>query len=160
MGGGEPAYKQALIRLKEECGRRDVMRAAISQAIERLVPGKGPTCLKIFAEKLRTHDLNRLGATNDEDLIQKTLTKLYLPERLAWSERTTTRREPANLNEFATWLCTRARAYLSAYDIAEYQSRSEFSNDQRSNPKTQGRTYQVNSSDTDVNGTFQFCQIR
>ena len=34
LGGGEPAYIEALVRLKKSCGRRDVMRATHIQAIE------------------------------------------------------------------------------------------------------------------------------
>ena len=29
LGGGEPAYKEALLRLRETCGRMSVMRAAL-----------------------------------------------------------------------------------------------------------------------------------
>ena len=36
LGGGEAAYIEALTRLKETYGRRDVMRAAILQALEKL----------------------------------------------------------------------------------------------------------------------------
>jgi hypothetical protein len=40
LGGGEAAYIEALTRLKETYGRRDVMRAAILQALEKLEIGR------------------------------------------------------------------------------------------------------------------------
>jgi hypothetical protein len=46
LGGGEGAYIEALIRLKESCGRRDVMRAAHIQAIEGLELKTIPPSLK------------------------------------------------------------------------------------------------------------------
>ena len=41
LGRGEAAYKEALVHLKENCGRRVVMRAAHLQALDKLEPGKG-----------------------------------------------------------------------------------------------------------------------
>ena len=40
LGGGESAYKEALRRLKDDCGSRDAMRAAHLQALEKLEIGK------------------------------------------------------------------------------------------------------------------------
>ena len=42
LGGGDEAYKEALIRLKETCGRRDVMRTVHIKTIDSLEPGRNP----------------------------------------------------------------------------------------------------------------------
>ncbi|KAI9549791.1 hypothetical protein GHT06_006355 [Daphnia sinensis] len=66
LGGGEPAYMEALTRLKQTCGRRDVMRAAHLQALDQLEIKQDPATFKRFAEKVRTHlfDLSRIGETS------------------------------------------------------------------------------------------------
>ena len=63
LGGGETAYIEALTRLKETYGRRDVMRSAILQELEKLEIGKqDPSSFRRFAEKTRTYlfDLDRI----------------------------------------------------------------------------------------------------
>ncbi len=71
VGGGEGAYIEALVRLKESCGRRDVMRATHIQTIENLELKNDPAILKRYAEKVRTHlfDLSRIGETFSAGLI-------------------------------------------------------------------------------------------
>uniref|UniRef100_A0A5S6R0D0 Uncharacterized protein n=1 Tax=Trichuris muris TaxID=70415 RepID=A0A5S6R0D0_TRIMR len=51
LGGGEEAYKEALRCPKASCGRRDVIRAAHLQALDKLDPGKSPSQLKRFTER-------------------------------------------------------------------------------------------------------------
>ena len=65
VGGGEGAYIEALVRLKESCGRRDVMRATHIQTIENLEVKNDPAIFKRYAEKVRNHlfDLSRIGET-------------------------------------------------------------------------------------------------
>ena len=71
LGGGEGAYIEAKVRLKESCGRRDVMRAAHIQTIENLELKNDPAIFKRYAEKVRTHlfDLSRIGETFSAGLI-------------------------------------------------------------------------------------------
>ncbi|KZS20667.1 Uncharacterized protein APZ42_012603 [Daphnia magna] len=69
LGGGEPAYMEALTRLKQTCGRRDVLRAAHLQAMGQLEIKQDPATLKRFAEKVRTHffNLSRIDETSTAD---------------------------------------------------------------------------------------------
>uniref|UniRef100_A0A5S6Q457 Uncharacterized protein n=1 Tax=Trichuris muris TaxID=70415 RepID=A0A5S6Q457_TRIMR len=71
LGGGEEAYKEALRCPKASCGRRDVIRAAHLQALDKLDPGKSPSQLKRFTERVRTHlfDLSRIGEIMSTDLV-------------------------------------------------------------------------------------------
>ena len=72
LGDGEGAYKEALLRLRESCDRRSVMRAAHMQAIDKLDPGRGnPTLLRRYAERIRTHlfDVCYLGERANTDVI-------------------------------------------------------------------------------------------
>ena len=75
-GRGE-AYKQALLCLKQTCGRLDVMRATILNTIDCMNPGKDAVSLKRFADQLRTYlfDLSRIGKTENSDLTDKIITK-------------------------------------------------------------------------------------
>ena len=86
LGGGEAAYKEALVRLKENCERRDVMRAAHLHVLDKLEPGKGTT-FKRFAERVRTHlfDLDRIGGVTSPDLIGKLSKKLIPQDLLEWN---------------------------------------------------------------------------
>ncbi|KZS01844.1 Uncharacterized protein APZ42_001373, partial [Daphnia magna] len=63
LGGGEPAYKSALSRIKQAAGRRDVMRVAHLSELDRMDLGRDQTAFRRFAEKTRTHffDLTRIG---------------------------------------------------------------------------------------------------
>jgi hypothetical protein len=126
LGGGESAYIQALVRLKETYGRRDVMRAAHLQALDRLELKGEAGAFKRFAEKVRSHlfDLNRIGETSTADVIEKICLKLNLQDRLVWNEERHGRLERRSLNDFGTWLCSRASAYQNAYSIAASQANS------------------------------------
>ena len=123
LGGGEEAYKEALIRLKETCGRRDVMRTVHIKTINSLEPGRNPSSFKGYAEKIRTHlfDLTRSGVGRNLDIVEKVCAKLNLQDRLAWTEQNT---DGASLNEFGRWLCKRATAYQNVHDIADEQLQS------------------------------------
>ena len=124
LGGGEPAYKEALKRLKDDYGRRDVMRAAHLQALEKLETPKGdPVAFKRYAERVRTHlfDLTRIGETGHADIIERVCQKLKLADRLAWNEGRGTGLERRSLNQFGNWICARAAAYQNAHSIAAEQ---------------------------------------
>ncbi|XP_057380669.1 uncharacterized protein LOC130703066 [Daphnia carinata] len=124
LGGGETAYIQALVRLKETYGRRDVMRAAHLQALDRLELKGEAGAFKRFAERVRSHlfDLSRIGEMSTADVIEKICLKLNLQDRLAWNEERHGRLERRSLNDFGTWLCSRASAYQNAYSIAASQA--------------------------------------
>jgi hypothetical protein len=83
LGGGEAAYMEALVRLKQSCGRRDVMRSSHIQAINQLDFKQDPTSFKRYAERIRTHffDLTRSGETSAADLIEKVCLRLSLYDR-------------------------------------------------------------------------------
>ncbi|XP_057381581.1 uncharacterized protein LOC130704121 [Daphnia carinata] len=123
-GGGETAYVEALTRLKETYGRRDVMRAALVQALDKLEMGRqDPNSFRRFAEKTRTYlfDLNRIGETATTHIIDRICLKLQLPDRLAWNEERGTGLEKMNLLTFGRWLCKRAAAYQNAHSLAAEQ---------------------------------------
>ncbi|XP_045031141.1 uncharacterized protein LOC123473813 [Daphnia magna] len=158
LGGGEAAYIEALVRLKQTCGRRDVMRAAHHQAIQRLETKQDPASFKRFAERIRTHlfDLSRIGETGTTDLIEKICLKLHLHDRLAWNEDRRGRIEDRNLNTFGRWLCSRASAYQNAFSIAADQV-----NPASSKPTNQRRQAWTNQSSAKMAGekkqvAFQF----
>ncbi|XP_057377375.1 uncharacterized protein LOC130698707 [Daphnia carinata] len=124
LGGGEAAYIQALVRLKANFGRRDVMRAAHLQALDKLeIQKNDPASFKRYAEKVRTHlfDLTRIGEAGTSDIIEKICLKLQLSDRLAWNSDRGNGLERRNLNQFGTWICARAAAYQNAYSIAADQ---------------------------------------
>jgi hypothetical protein len=81
------AYKQALVRLKENYGRRDVLRAAHITAIERLDLKNEPRAFKRIAERVWTHlfDLSRIGAASSTDIIEKVCSRLNQQDRLDWN---------------------------------------------------------------------------
>lgn len=126
LGGGEPAYIEALVRLKQTCGRRDVMRAAHVQAMDKLELKQDPRSFKRFAERIRTHlfDLTRIGETSTVDLIERICQRLSLHDRLAWNEGRWGQIEHRSLNDFGTWLCQRASSYQNAYTLAADQVES------------------------------------
>ncbi|EFX65183.1 hypothetical protein DAPPUDRAFT_265095 [Daphnia pulex] len=119
LGGGEPAYKSALSRLKQAAGRRDVMRVAHLSELDRMDLGRDPTAFRRFAEKARTHffDLTRMGETSSSDIIERLCRKLHPSDRLEWNFGRGTGLERRSLNEFGEWLCERASAYQNAYNI-------------------------------------------
>ncbi|XP_045028164.1 uncharacterized protein LOC123471199 [Daphnia magna] len=123
--GGEAAYIQALVRLKDSFGRRDVMRAAHIQALEKLEFQKNdPASFKRYAEKVRTHlfDLTRIGEFAAADIIERICLKLQLADRLAWNTDRGSGLERRSLDQFGSWLCNRAAAYQNAYSIAADQT--------------------------------------
>jgi hypothetical protein len=142
LGGGESTYKEALVRLMQNYGRRDVMRAARHEAIRKLEPKQDPGAFKRFAERIRTHlfDLNRIGETGTTDLIEKICLKLQLHDRLAWNEGRRGRIEDRSLDDFGLWLCSRASAYQNAFSIAIDQVNPTSS--KPFNHKRQARTHQ------------------
>ncbi|EFX68633.1 hypothetical protein DAPPUDRAFT_259832 [Daphnia pulex] len=154
LGGGEAAYIEALVRLKQTCGRRDVMRAAHHQAIQKLETKQDPTSFKRFAERICTHlfDLSRIGETGTTDLIEKICLKLHLNDRLAWNEDRRGRIEDRSLNTFGMWLCSRASAYQNAFSIAADQVNPTSS--KPSNKRRQARTNQ--SSAKMAESSFEF----
>ena len=149
LGGGEDAYKEALRRLKAEYGRRDVMRAAHIGAISRLEPGKGPSGLKHYAEKVRNHlfDLKRIGEDVDPDLIERITSKLAVQDRVAWNEVKRGLADKLDLDYFGRWLCDRASSYLNAFDLADEQGKKSagLSSSSKSN-KTIVRTNHTSAS--------------
>ena len=150
LGGGEDAYKEALVRLKQSCGRRDVMRSAHIQAINQLDFKQDPTSFKRYAERIRTHffDLTRIGETSAADLIEKVCLRLSLHDRLAWNEGKWGQLEHRSLNDFGSWLCHRATAYQNAHSIAADQSTSfpKRNADARGDARRNARTHQGTSS--------------
>ena len=59
FGGGEPEYKEALLRLKQECGRRDVMRIGHLQKLNTLhLEKEDVSSFRRFAEDARFHLLS------------------------------------------------------------------------------------------------------
>ena len=124
LGGGESAYKQALVRLKENYGRRDVMRAAHIAAIERLDLKNEPRAFKRFAERVRTHlfDLSRIEAASSTDIIEKVCSRLNQQDRLDWNAGRKGRLEFRSLSDFGTWIGERASLYQNIYAIAAEQN--------------------------------------
>jgi hypothetical protein len=73
LGGGEEAFIESLVRLKQSCLRRDVMRAAHIQAIENLECKTYPNTFRRYTENIKTHlfDLNRIRETSSTDIIER-----------------------------------------------------------------------------------------
>ena len=89
LGGDKEAYKEALCRLRENYGRRDVIRASHLRAIDGLNSNnRDPAGFKRFADRMRTHlsDLTRIGETNHIDIINRIMQRLSLNDRLVWNE--------------------------------------------------------------------------
>ena len=73
FGEGEPEYKEALRRLKQECGQRDVLRIGHLPKRNTLHPGKGDAIsFRKFAEDAKSHvfDFGRLGGDYLGDVIE------------------------------------------------------------------------------------------
>lgn len=142
LGGGEEAYKEALARLKEICGRRDVMRAAHVHAITQLDPGRNNSAtFRRYAERVRTHlfDISRLGESCNSDLIDNICAKLHPQDRLAWNTLKPRSTGSIDVVEFGTWLCNRAQAYQDPIEIAKEQARA-------SSRTHTGHTFQSNKN--------------
>jgi len=139
MGEGERAYKEALLHLKQTCGRRDVIMACHRQQLEALNPGaESDTAAYVkFAEKVRLHlfELSLGGEQTSYYLIDKVLSKLSVHDRRDWSMVKETS-GVVNLNSFGNWLSRRARACLSADQIAASQYPS-------AKPSHKARTHQI-----------------
>ncbi|KAI9557162.1 hypothetical protein GHT06_016969 [Daphnia sinensis] len=148
-GGGEAAYAEALGRLKENYGRKDIMRAALMQTLENLsVHKQDPSSFRRFAEKTRTFlfDLSRIGESATADVIERICLKLPFADRLAWNTDRGSDLERRSLNEFGNWLCQRAMAYQNAYTIAAEQSQ-----DSQPRPKVKFAT-RSHAANADSNG--------
>ena len=113
LGGGEEAYKEALIRLKETCGRRVVMRTVHIKTIDSLEPGQNPSSFKRNAEKIWTQlfDLTRSGKEWNLDIVERVCAQLNLQGRLALTEK---KLDHTSLNEFERWLCKRATTFTTS----------------------------------------------
>ncbi|KZS09138.1 Uncharacterized protein APZ42_026708 [Daphnia magna] len=135
--------------LKQTCGRRDVMRAAHHQAIQRLETKQDPALFKRFAQRIRTHsfDLSRIVETRMKDLIEKIYLKLHLPDRLAWNEERRERIEDRSLNAFEMWLCSLGSVYQNAFSIAADQI-----NPNSSKPTDQRRQARTHQSSAKMSG--------
>ena len=112
----------ALGRLKETAGRRDVMRSALLLTLDKLEAGKGGK-LQRFAERVRNIllDLHRIGNVTALETIDKVLGKLPVTDRQAWNEGKVCGVETRDLKQFGSWLCARAATYQSASEIAAEQ---------------------------------------
>lgn len=140
LGGGESAYQQALLRLKQAYGRRVVMRAALRTALKELaIPYNDPIGFERYANRARTYlfDLHRVGETGVMDIIDGLCSRLKLGGRLAWhtEKRELTRRGRVDLNDFGVWLCDRAAANQTDEDVAAAQ-RAAFNRARNSNQKS------------------------
>ncbi len=130
FGGGELAYKEALTQLKNDCGRKDVMRLAHASLLDALDYKKGDSAALLkFANQVRVHlfELSRVGERAHTDVIEKVCSKLQQQDRLAWNEKQNSSMEPYSLNEFGSWLCSRAAAYQNAHFLAADQTRNSSS---------------------------------
>ncbi|XP_057380651.2 uncharacterized protein LOC130703047 [Daphnia carinata] len=138
LGGGEEAYIEALVRLKQTCGRRDVMRAAHIQAIDRLELKLDPRTFKRYAEKIRPHlfDLTRIEVS-PADVIERENGRDL---------------EHRSLNDFGRWLCNRASAYQNAPSIAAEQSAPVARNNFPDNRRP-ARVHQGATTSPDIRGT-------
>ena len=126
LSGGEAAYKETLRTLKENCGRRDVMKIAHEQAVIKMEVPRDNTAFKRYAEKVRTHlfDLTRIGTSHHPDLIERIVQRLQQYDRLDWNgQRSQGSLETRTLLEFGQWLCQRASFYQNAYTLAADETR-------------------------------------
>ena len=74
LGGGEPAYIEALSRLKQSFCRRDVMRSAHVLALNKLdFNSTDSSSFKRYAEKVRTHlyDLSQIKEAKSAEIIER-----------------------------------------------------------------------------------------
>lgn len=121
----ENDYKEALLRLRRDVGRRDVMRSAILQALDKLQLVKNdPAGFKRYADRIRTHlfDLSKIGECGHGDIIDRITHRLHLTDRLAWNEGRIGELESRTMNQFGVWLCNRAAAYQNPHAIALAQA--------------------------------------
>ena len=145
LGGGENAYREALRRLRETCGRRDLLRAAQLQAIDKLDPGKGnPSFFKRYAERVRTHlfDLTQIGEGYSTDIIERVGIKLKFADRLVWNEGKRDGYKDRSLEKFGTWLCARTDAYINVYEEAAEQLTGQT---QETSHQRHGKVNQISS---------------
>ena len=133
LGGGEAAYKSALLRLKAFSGCRDVMRASYVTELNRLEPGRTSMTLRRFAEKVRTYlfELIRIGEPAPAQIIEQVVRKLHPSDRLDWNKEKGSGLERRSLDDFGRWLCERAAAYQNSYSRAEEQLTSNRPSDPR-----------------------------
>ena len=124
FGSGEEAYKATLSHLKQNYGRRDVIRAANRLALDQLeLDGSDLISYQRFANRVTSHlfDLNRAGDPAILDIVEKLCLKLPPPDRAAWNEGTRGGSDSCTLHQFGSWLRHRAAAYQTSYSIAEGQ---------------------------------------
>ncbi|XP_045032663.1 uncharacterized protein LOC123474519 [Daphnia magna] len=159
LGGGKPAYMEALTRLKQTCGRRDVMRAAHLQALDQLEIKQDPATFKRFAEKVRTHlfDLSRIGETSSADQIERVCQRLSLHDRLAWNEGRRGQIEHRSLNAFGSWLCNRASAYQNAYTLAAEQHGTSNTNGRFRQARTHQSSSRPSEEETPKKPSWAYC---
>ena len=124
MGAGESAYREGLKRLRDEFGKRDVMRAALCEALKNVqLPSGNPTGFKKASMIIRAHlfELSQIGETQNSDIINRICQRLQLADRLAWNEGKGLGLELRTLNVFGEWLCNRADAYQNVFSTAYEQ---------------------------------------
>jgi len=148
LGGCEDAYKEALRRLKQAYGRRDVMREAHKQALDKLDFNKGdPASFKRYTEKIRTHlfDLNRLTGVCTEDIIWEICLKLEPVDCIAWTSTHRPDDHLYSLNQFGSWLCDRASGYLNPITLAASQDRGSIQKGKPRQQQQQGRAHKTSN---------------
>ena len=120
IGAGEPAYKDGLRRLKEECGKRTVIRAALAYELKTISIPRDPAGFKRAALEIRTYmfELSRIGELSNTDYIDHICQKMGQNDLLAWNSERDTGLERRTLIQFGDWLCKRADAYQSTYGMA------------------------------------------
>ena len=146
-GADESAYKFALTTLKQQFGRRDVMKLAHLSELESLSYNKNDSsAFHQFANQVRVHlfSLSRIGETYNASIIEKICGKLNPQDLLDWNMKKGFELETRTLNEFGTWLCIRSAAYQNAYSIAEEQRKGDRSTG-RDRRHTTGRAHQLSA---------------
>lgn len=126
LGDGEPAYQQALLRLKQTYGRRGVMRTSLRVALKELsLPSDDPIGFERFTNRVQPYffDLNRVRETGLDNVIDGICSRLKLDDHLAWhiEKRELARCSRIDLNSFRGWLCDRDEVYQTDEDVAAAQ---------------------------------------
>jgi hypothetical protein len=87
-------------------------------------------------------------------VIEKICLKLNLQDRLVWNEERHGRLEWRSLNDFGTWLCSRASAYQNAYSIAASQATSSAPVNKSFTPR-RTRTHQASTKTNEGGSSTQ-----
>ena len=141
LPGGEESYKEALIRLKSQCGDRAVMRHAYLRLLDdTAAPREDPSSFKQFAEKVRTRlfNLTCIGESNHSDVIDRVTKRLPTRDRMDWNNGRGTGLDRRTMNEFAAWLCSRALSYQNPYMTAADQMRPSSTHNSNTAGKNSG----------------------